>query len=124
MSVMSTPSRFHFCWLIAAPRATKFDCWPDMLPPTFWRSIATPADCSRITHGSRADGMLCSASCVKRVVRDVSFTSTSGVSAVTEIASSTAEISRAWLIWALRPISRRSPSRTTVRNPVSSKRTL
>ncbi len=93
MSVTSTPSTFHFCWLIAAPRATKFDCWPDALPPTFWRSIATPAACSRMTHGSRAEGMLWSASCVKRLVLPVSFRSTSGVSPVTVTVSSTLEIS-------------------------------
>jgi hypothetical protein len=36
-----------------------------MLPPMFSRSIAMPAVCCRMTHGSRADGMLCSCSSVK-----------------------------------------------------------
>ena len=27
------------------------DCWPDMLPPMFSRSIAMPAVCCRMTHG-------------------------------------------------------------------------
>ena len=124
MSVMSTPSRFHFCSRIAAPRATKFDCWPDALPPTFCRSIATPADCSMMTHGSRADGMLCSDSWLNRVFLPVSRRSTSGDSPVTVTVSWSWEISIAALICALKPISIRIPSRTTVLNPPSSNFTV
>ncbi len=117
---MSTPSRFHFCCAIAAPRATKLDCWPDALPPTFWRSMATPAACSMMTHGSRAEGMLWRVSCVNRLVLLVSRRSTTGVSPLTVTVSCTVEISRAALIWTFAPISTRMPSRTSVLKPASS----
>ena len=120
MSVTSTPSTFHFCCAMAAPRATKLDCWPDALPPTFWRSIATPADCSMMTHGSRADGMLCRASCVKRFVLLVSRKSTIGVSPDTVTVSSTEEISSDWLKRAFSANWIRMPSLMTVLKPASS----
>ena len=124
MSVTSTPSRFHFCWLMSAPRATKFDCWPDALPPTFWRSIATPADCSMMTHGSRAVGMLCSASWLNRVDRPVSRMSTSGAAPETSTVSAMAPTSSVPFTCALKPISIRMLSRTTVLNPASSNLTV
>jgi hypothetical protein len=44
-----------------------------MLPPTFSRSMAMPAVCCRMTHGSRADGMLCSSSLVNVCLVPVSL---------------------------------------------------
>ena len=102
---------------MAAPRATKFDCCPDALPPTFWRSIATPAACSMMTHGSRADGMLCSASWLNRLVLLLSRRSTTGVSPLTVTVSCTVEICSAALICTFAPISMRTLSRTKVANP-------
>jgi len=85
--------------------------------------MATPADCSMMTHGSRADGIDCRASWVKRLVLLASRRSTTGVSPLTVTDSCTEEISIEALIWTLAPISTRTASRIRVLKPVSSKRT-
>src|SRR5437762_12047206 len=64
MSVTVPPSRFH-CWFDEDPWAPNDDCCPDWLPPTFSRSITMPGVCSRITHGSRADGIASRTSLLK-----------------------------------------------------------
>ena len=74
-----------------------------MLPPMFSRSIAMPAVCWRMTHGSRAEGMLCSCSSVKVWRVPVCLVSTAGVSLVTVTTSCTADTPSCGLMLALKP---------------------
>ena len=69
----------------------------------FSRSMAMPAVCWRMTHGSRADGMLCSSSLVNVCLVPVSLVSTIGLAPVTVIVSCTVEMPNCALICALKP---------------------
>ena len=82
MSVIVAPSRFH-CWLLVLPWAPKLACWPEALPPTFCTLITMPGVCSRMTHGSRADGMASSSSLPKLVPSVFERVSMIGLSPVT-----------------------------------------
>lgn len=77
MSVIVPPSRFH-CWFAELPCAPKLACCPDWLPPTFWTFITMPGVYSRITHGSRADGIASSSSLPKLVPSELDLVSTTG----------------------------------------------
>ena len=58
MSETVTPSKFQEPCVVCAPLATKIDCWPLWLPPTFNRSIWTPGIVCMTTQGSRALGIM------------------------------------------------------------------
>ena len=91
-----------------------------MLPPMFSRSIAIPAVCWSTTHGSRAEGMLCSSSLVNVCFVPVLRVSTMGLWPVTVIVSCTVETPSSALICALKPTVTKMSSLTTVLNPASS----
>src|SRR5467141_1768224 len=61
MSLTTAPSIVH-CWLLLEPIAVNEVCWPDRLPPTFWPLITMPGVCWSTTQGSRAVGIVSSAS--------------------------------------------------------------
>ena len=124
MSVVSMPSTDHLVFPGLAPRDTKFDCWPDMLPPMFSRSMAMPAVCWRMTHGSRADGMFWSWSTVNVDLVPVCFVSMIGLSPVTVTVSWTADTPSCVLTLALKPTVTAMPCLMTFLNPASSKVTL
>ena len=90
--------------VVFEPREMKFDCWPEAVPPTFERSIVMPGARSRITHGSRADGMFCSMSWEKVDSVPRCRVLMSGLSLVTVTVSWIAEISSCALICALKPV--------------------
>ena len=79
-----------------------------------WRC---PAVCCRMTHGSRADGMLCSCSSVKVCLVPVCLVSTIGLSPVTVTVSCTAETPSCVLTFALKPTVTSMPSLMTVLKP-------
>ena len=121
---MSTPSSDHFVLAGLAPRDTKFDCWPDMLPPMFSRSMAIPAVCWRMTQGSRAEGMLWSISVVNVCLVPVLFVSTIGLSPVTVTVSCTVE-TPIWVVrLALKPTVTWMSCLTIVLKPGSSNLTV
>ena len=95
-----------------------------MLPPMFSRSIAMPAVCWRMTHGSRADGMLWSISVVNVCFVPTSLVSTIGLSPVTVTVSCTVETPICVVTFALKPTVTRIPSFTMVLNPGSSNFTV
>ena len=70
-----------------------------------------------MTQGSRADGMLWSFSRSNVVCSVVLRVSTIGLSPVTVIVSCTSVIASCALIWAVNPISTRTPSRTSDLKP-------
>ena len=95
-----------------------------MLPPMFSRSIAMPAVCWRMTHGSRAEGMLCSISVVNVCFVPALFVSTIGLSPVTVTVSCTVDTPICVLTFALKPTVTWMPSLTIVLNPGSSNFTV
>ncbi len=120
MSVVSMPSTDHLVLPGLAPRDTKFDCWPDMLPPMFSRSIAMPAVCWRMTQGSRAEGIDWSISVVNVCFVPVCFVSTMGDSPVTVTASVRFDSLSCVLMLALKPTVTSIPFLMTVPKLASS----
>ena len=123
MSVIVPPSRFH-CWLDVLPWAPKLACCPDWLPPTFSTLITIPGVCSRITHGSRAEGIASSSSLPKLVPSAADLVSTTGLSPVTVTVSCTDAISMRPLISALKPVWMTMPSWTSFLKPAKSNVTV
>ncbi len=123
MSLITAPSMFH-CWLVLLPIALNDVCWPDRLPPTFDPLISTPGVCSRMTHGSRADGILSSASLLKLAEIAVDRVSTTGLSPLTVTVSWTVEMSILVSISALKPAWMTTPSRIVFLKPASSNATV
>ena len=93
MSETVTPSRFQEPWVVCAPLATKIDCWPLWLPPTFTRSTMTDGTDCNMTHGSRALGTFSISTRATLVPVPALRVSISGASAVTVIDSATAGFS-------------------------------
>ena len=102
MSLTTAPLMFH-CWFVLLPIALNDVCWPDRLPPTFTPLMTIPGVCSTMTHGSRAFGILSSASFVKLLDSVVDCVSTTGLAPVTVTVSCTVEISSFALTSALNP---------------------
>jgi hypothetical protein len=86
--------------------------------------MAMPAVCCRITHGSRADGMLCSSSLVNVCFVPVFLVSTMGLWPVTVIVSCTVETPICAFTAALKPTVTKMSSLTTVLKPASSNFTV
>jgi len=124
MSVVVTPSTFHIVFPPLSPCTVKLDCCPDAEPPTFCCDMTTPGVCSRMTHGSRAEGRLSSICLLKVSPVFTAVVSTTGLSPETVIVSSTVEMSSRALISALKPVVIWTPWRTKVLNPGSSNRTV
>ena len=82
-----------------------------------------PAVCCRMTHGSRAEGMLCSISVVNVCFVPALFVSTTG-SPVTVTVSWTVDTPICVLTFALNPTVTWMPSLTIVLNPGSSNFTV
>ena len=82
-----------------------------------------PGVCSRITHGSRAEGIASSSSFPKFVPSVTDRVSTTGLSPVTVTVSWTVDSSIRALISALNPAWMTTPWWTIFLNPVSSKLT-
>ena len=119
MSVIVAPSRFH-CWLPLLPWAPKLACWPEALPPTFCTFMTMPGVCSRMTHGSRADGIFSSNSFPKLVPSVLERMSMMGLSPVTVTVSWRLDSSSRPLTSALKPAWMRTSVRMTRLKPVSS----
>ncbi len=122
MSLTTAPSIVH-CWLLLVPIAVNEVCWPERLPPTFWPLITIPGVCCSTTHGSRAVGIVSSASFEKLAAIAVERVSTTGLWPLTVTVSCTVEISSFASISALKPAWMMMPSRTLRLNPVSSNAT-
>ncbi len=92
MSVITTPSTDHTELVIAEPGPTYSDCWPLLLPPTLTRSMSTPGVVCITVHGSREVGIFCSSVWLTVAPVRIAFSSSSGLSEVTVMTSSTAEL--------------------------------
>jgi hypothetical protein len=86
--------------------------------------MAMPAVCCRMTHGSRADGMLWSSSLVNVCFVPVLRVSTIGLSPVTVMVSCTWEMPSCALTCAVKPTVTKMSWLMTVLNPVSSNFTV